>query len=43
MGKLLLCQVIRCLPGEGMKNGKKVSVDAVRVYGLLDDSFKENQ
>lgn len=31
MRELLLCQVIRCLLGEGMKNGKKVPVDTVPV------------
>lgn len=27
LGELLLCQVIRCLPGEGVKNEEKVPVD----------------
>lgn len=29
--ELLLCQVIRCLSGEGVKNEKKVPVDSVMV------------
>lgn len=28
------CQVMRCLPGEGMKNGKELPVDTVMVWSF---------